>query len=81
MAGRLVPEQQQAILQNQLVQQGEQQQLSQADLEQVARTSAAMLLTYPDETLRAQAWPRAVGMLQAQGYAGETRAQYPSEPH
>ena len=78
MAGRQ-QEQQQAIQQNQLVQQGEQQQLNQADLEQVARTSAAMLLTYPDEPSRAQAWPRAVGMLQAQGYAKNAPAQYPGE--
>ena len=54
-------------------------QLDQANTEQVARASAGMLLTYPDEASRAAAYPRIVGMLQAQGYAKNAPAQYPGE--
>ena len=67
----------QAIQQNQLAQQTGQLQLNQAEGEQVARASAGLLLTYPDEASRAAAYPKVVGMLQSQGFAKNAPPQYP----
>ena len=57
--------------------QGQQTALTQANVEQVARASAGLLLTYPDEASRAAAYPKVVGMLQSQGYAMNAPSQYP----
>jgi len=69
----------QSLQNNQLLMQGRQLDLSNANMEQVARASAGLLSAYPDEASRAAAYPRVVGMLQSQGFAQHAPAQYPGE--
>ena len=63
---------------NQLLNQGRQLDLSNANMEQVARVSAA-LLNEPDLAKRAELYPRYVGSLQSQGYAMHAPATLPDE--
>ena len=58
---------------------GQQLDLSNANMDQVARASAGLLSAYTDEPSRAAAYPRVVGMLQSQGFAKNAPAQYPGE--
>ena len=69
----------QAIQQNQLVQQGEQQQLNMAGADQVRQAAAGILSSSNDEGVRAQLYPRVVGLLQSQHLAMNAPAQYPGE--
>ena len=69
----------QTIQQNQLHMQGQQIDLSNANLAQVGQAAAGLLSAYPDEASRAAAYPRVVGMLQSQGYALHAPSEYPGE--
>jgi hypothetical protein len=68
----------QAYQGNQLLLQGRQLDLSNANMEQVSRVSAA-LLNEPDPARRAELYPRYIGMLQSQGYAMHAPATLPDE--
>ena len=72
-------EQQQMIQSNQLANQGQQLKLDDADAEQVGRASAGILSASNDEAVRAQLYPKVVGLLQSQGRAMRAPAQYPGE--
>ena len=63
-------------LQNKLA--GQQIDISNANMEQVSRVSAA-LLNEPDLAKRAELYPRYVGMLQSQGYAMHAPPTLPDE--
>ena len=67
------------VQQNQLMNQGKQINISNANVKQVSRASAGLLSAYPDKASRAAAYPRVVGMLQSQGFAKQAPAQYPGE--
>ena len=67
------------VQQNQLMNQGKQIDLSNANQAQVGQAAAGLLSAYPDEASRAAAYPRVVGMLQSQGYAMHAPAEYPGE--
>ena len=69
----------QTIQQNQLHMQGQQIDLSNANMAQVGQAAAGLLSAYPDEASRAAAYPRVVGMLQAQGFAKNAPPTYPGE--
>jgi hypothetical protein len=69
----------QGIQNNQLMMQGKQIDLANANMDQVSRAAAGLLAAYPDEASRAAAYPQAVGLLQAQGLARNAPAQYPGE--
>ena len=69
----------QTIQQNQLHMQGQQIDLSNANMAQVGQAAAGLLSAYPDEASRAAAYPRVVGMLQSQGYALHAPSEYPGE--
>jgi len=69
----------QGLRTNELLNQGRELDLSNANMEQVGRASAGLLLAYHDEASRAAAYPRVVGMLQSQGFAKNAPAQYPGE--
>ena len=64
---------------NQLHMQGQQIDLSNANMAQVGQAAAGLLSAYPDEASRAAAYPRVVGMLQSQGYALHAPSEYPGE--
>jgi hypothetical protein len=66
------------VQQNQLMNQGRQLDLSNANMEQVSRVAAA-LLNEPDPAKRAELYPRYVGSLQSQGYAMHAPATLPDE--
>ena len=69
----------QTIQSNQLGLQGKQIDLANAGMEQVGRAAAGLLSAYPDEASRAAAYPKVVGMLQAQGFAKNAPPTYPGE--
>jgi len=69
----------QAYQSNQLHMQGQQIDLSNANMAQVGQAAAGLLSAYPDEASRAAAYPRVVGMLQSQGYALHAPSEYPGE--
>jgi len=69
----------QGIQNNQLLNQGRQLDLSNANMEQVGRAAAGLLSAFPDEASRAANYPRVVGMLQSQGFAKNAPATYPGE--
>ena len=69
----------QTIQQNQLLNQGKQIDLANANMAQVGQAAAGLLSAYPDEPSRAAAYPKVVGMLQAQGVAMNAPATYPGE--
>jgi hypothetical protein len=68
----------QAYQGNQLLMQGRQLDLSNANMEQVSRVAAA-LLSEPDQAKRAELYPRYVGALQSQGYALHAPPTLPDE--
>jgi len=68
----------QTIRQNELLNQGRQLDLSNANMEQVSRVAAA-LRSEPDLAKRAELYPRYVGALQAQGYAMHAPATLPDD--
>ena len=61
------------------VQQGAQMQLDMAGADQVRQAAAGILSSSNDEGVRAQLYPRVVGLLQSQGLAKSAPAQYPGE--
>jgi hypothetical protein len=69
----------QAYQSNQLHMQGQQIDLSNANMAQVGQAAAGLLSAYPDEASRAAAYPRVVGMLQSQGFALHAPSEYPGE--
>ena len=69
----------QAIQQNQLGQQGAQMQLDMAGADQIRQAAAGILSSSNDEGVRAQLYPRVVGLLQSQHLAMNAPAQYPGE--
>ena len=68
----------QGLRTNELLNQGRQLDLSNANMEQVSRVAAA-LLNEPDPAKRAELYPRYVGSLQSQGYAMHAPATLPDE--
>ena len=69
----------QKIQQNQLGLQGQQLDLSNANMQQVNQAAAGLLSAYPDEASRAAAYPKVIGQLQSQGFAMHAPSQYPGE--
>ena len=69
----------QTIQQNQLLNQGKQIDLANANMAQVGQAAAGLLSAYPDEASRAAAYPKVVGMLQSQGVAMNAPSTYPGE--
>ena len=69
----------QAIQSNQLANQGNQMKLDMAGADQVRQAAAGILSSSNDEGVRAQLYPRVVGLLQSQGLAKSAPAQYPGE--
>ena len=69
----------QKIRENELLNQGKQIDLSNANMAQVQQAAGGLLSAYPDEPSRAAAWAPTIGMLQSQGYAMHAPATYPGE--
>ena len=69
------------VQQNQLMNQGKQLDLSNANQAQVQAAAAGLLSGFTDEASRAEAYPKYVGMLQKDGYAMNAPAQYPGEAY
>ena len=69
----------QTIQQNQLLNQGKQIDLANANMAQVGQAAAGLLSAYPDEASRAAAYPRVLGILQSQGVAMNAPSTYPGE--